>query len=223
MPYSLVFNLILKHMMRLPEIPPEAFAPLLEELRRKPLEVNRYRKHAGDGRSQSWGVINRRCAEPDYSRMCWRRPALYKLLLEFGEKYVPFPFTSITVNQNYAAKPHYDRGNLGESYLVAFGSYSGGELEILEGESKGKFDICRKPVVEDFSLVLHQVLPFEGERYSLVFYTFWNPRWVVDLPPPSVIEVDGVFKFKRGEEVIESGLDHPLLGYKHSSFDVGFE
>lgn len=211
--------------MRLPEIPSEAFKEILEELRRRPVEMNKYRKESGDGRSQAWGIVNRRCLPPDYSRQCWKRPYLYKLLLEFGEKYIPFPFTSVTVNQSYQAAAHRDKSNLGESFLVAFGSYEGGELEILEGCQKGVYDIKNKPIVEDFSLMLHQVKPFTGERFSLVFYTFFNPRWVLDVPPPSVREENGIWVFYRGEERVDMdrGLDHPLLGFKHSSFEVGFD
>ena len=210
-------------MRRTKEIPSEAFQPLLEELRRKPLDTNFYRNSAGAGQSQAFGIVNRRSLSPDYSRNCWRRPYLYKLLLEFGEKYVPFDFTSITVNQNYKCNPHYDKSNGGESFLVSFGFYEGGELEILEGESKGKYDIRHKPILDDFSLILHQVLPFKGERYSLVYYNFFNPKWVLDVPPPSVIEEDGVYKFKRGDKVIEEGLDHFMWGNKNACFDVGFD
>lgn len=182
------------------------FADIYEELLRRPLPVNMYRLKAGQGQSQSFGIVNRRSLPPDYSRQCWKRPELYKLLLEFGEKHVPFPFNAITVNINYQTLPHYDKHNVGDSYLVAFGEYTGGELEVFEGKLKGIHDINRKPVIEDFSKVLHGTRPFEGWRMSLVYYTI-----ACDVPPPSVRKVGDQWVFFRGD-VPCSGLPHPLYG-----------
>jgi len=180
-----------------------------EELNRLPIPINKYRLKSGTGRSQTFGVVNRRGQPTDYSRQCWLRPKLYGLLLEFAQKHVKVPFTSITVNQNYTAAPHYDKGNIGDSYLVAFGDYEGGELEIHEGPLKGLHDV-RVPVVTDFSKILHSVKPFTGTRYSLVFY---NARGASDLPTPSVVFLNGKYWFKRGDAVC-TGLDHPLKGRK---------
>ena len=190
-------------------IPEEAFADILKELQRQPLQINKYRNKCGVGRSQCFGVVNRRCLPADYSRQCWMRPYLYKLLLEFGEKYVPFSFTSITVNDNYKAGKHRDKGNQGNSLLVAFGDYTGGELEILEGGLKGTHDIRHNAVITDFSKVYHQVKEFAGERYSLVYYTIKTPT---PLPPASVVLDNGKYYFKRGDEIITNGLPHPLKG-----------
>ena len=191
-----------------PPIPSEALQPILDELQRQSLPVNHYRNTAGDGRSQSFGLVNRRCLPPDYSRQCWKRPYLYKLLLEFGEKCVTIPYTSITVNQNYQAAPHKDRGNVGPSYLVAAGDFIGGELVMHEGDLSGVADIRYHPVVADFSKVLHSVRPFTGNRVSLVYYTLRNAP--ADIPPPSVILEGTKWRFKRGDEIIRTGLPHPL-------------
>lgn len=191
-------------------IPAEAFQEIQKELERLPIPVNKYRLQSGEGRSQTWGVVNRRCLPPDYSRNCWIRPYLYKLLLEFGTQYVDISFNAITVNQNYQAAPHRDKQNIGESYLVAFGEYTGGELEMMDTDRKGIYNIRHSPIKADFSKVLHQVLPFQGKRYSLVYYNF-NTRGV-DLPPPSVRNYCGRWNFYRGEELINRkiGLPHPL-------------
>ena len=190
----------------------EDFGPILLELLRQPIPVNNYRNKAGSGRSQTFGVVNRRCLPPDYSRLCWQRPYLYRLLLEFGQKFVVpagVAFTSITVNQNYLASKHRDKGNVGPSYLVSFGPYSGGELQIFEGDLSGCHDV-RNPMVTDFSKAFHEVRPFTGDRYSLVYYTAKNSG---SLPAPSVEQVDGKSVFKRGGEVV-MGLPHPLRGRK---------
>jgi len=197
--------------VRPPPIPLEAFDEILKELNRRRIDVNHYRIKTGDGRSQALGVVNKRCQPPDYSRQNWRRPYLYKLLLDFGAKYVTdISWTSITVNDNYSAGPHRDRGNVGPSFLVGFGDYKGGELQLLEGDLSGNYDIRHKPLVTDFSTTLHAVKPWEGSRYSQVFYQLAAAPF---LPPPSVRLVDGKWKFFRGEIQTE-GLPHPLRGQK---------
>lgn len=201
----------------MPSIPTAAFQPIIDELVRRPLETNKYRLKSGDGKSQAFGLVNRRSLPADYSRLCWQRPYLYKLLLDFAEKYVSIPFTSITVNQNYKARAHKDKGNIGQSFLVAFGTFTGGNLKIHEGDLSGSHDV-RTPLITDFSKVLHEVEPFEGDRYSLVFYTL-EPRnfeGYVTPPPPSVVQVGNKYLFKRGDEIIKGGLPHPLKGRKLS-------
>ena len=197
------------------ELPEEAFTEILNELKAKPLQTNKYRNVAGDGKSQAFGVVNKRCLPPDYSRQNWLRPKLYKHLLDFAEKYVDISFNAITVNQNYQADKHRDKHNDGPSFLVAFGNYQGGDLLIHEGDLSGNHNICRRPIIADFSKLLHSVAPFEGERYSLVFYNFWTPR-LKPLPPPSVKEEKGKFYFYRGDEkiTVKNGLPHPLRDRK---------
>lgn len=201
-------------------IPKEEFNAILEELERKPLATNKYRLKSGEGRSQAFGLVNRRSLTPDYSRQNWLRPYLYKLLLDFADKYVKIPFTSITVNQNYQATKHRDRGNQGDSLLVAFGDYEDGELEIHEGDLKGSYNIKHTPLITDFSKVFHSVKDFTGSRYSLVFYTL-DPKGrgdITNIPKPSVVNLEGKWFFKRGDEVIKNGLPHPLKGKPKATF-----
>lgn len=75
-------------------IPCEEFQPILAELQRKPLK----------GRSFTFGVTTKRTGTPDYSRLCWMRPRLYKLLLEFAEKHVKIPHTTCVLNLGSPAK-----------------------------------------------------------------------------------------------------------------------
>lgn len=183
-----------------------------KELERLPISINKYRPSSGDGRSQAFGIVNRRCLPPDYSRQCWLRPYLYHLLLEYGRNHVPFAFTSVTVNQNYKADPHRDRGNIGESYLVAFGDYINGELEIHEGPLKGLHDV-RQPIIADFTKILHSVKEFQGTRYSLVYYTCKKSE---GLPEASVELQEDKWVFLRGGIVCKN-LPHPLAGRKKTN------
>ena len=196
-------------------IPSDAFDEILKELKRQPISMNKYRNKAGSGQSQTFGIVNRRSLAPDSSRQNWLRPYLYHLLLEFAQKYVTIPFNSITVNQNYKAAPHRDKNNKGDSYLVAFGHYQGGDLKILEGDLSGSYNICCNPIVTDFSKVLHEVTDFNGDRYSLVFYTFESKR-SVPLPPWELRHEESKWWFYRDGSKItkETGLPHPLRNRK---------
>jgi len=199
----------------LAEIPESAFTPIEEELYRKPLETNKYRKKVGDGKSQTFGLVGRRCLPIDYSRQCWRRPYLYKLLLDFGEKYVTdISFNAITVNQNFQCNPHRDLHNIGDSFLVGFGPYIRGSLKIHEGDLSGCHDIRHKPIITDFTKVLHSVLQFAGDRFSLVYYQL---KTDAIYPAPSVRFENNQYIFYRGDIPITDGLEHPLKGRKKNS------
>jgi hypothetical protein len=197
------------------EIPISQFEDIICELKTKPLEENRYRIKAGIGQSQAFGIVGRRCLPPDYSRNNWLRPKLYCHLLEFAEKFVDISWNAVTVNQNYKADKHRDKNNKGPSFLVAFGDYTGGNLSIYEGDLSGSHNIFCRPLITDFSKVFHAVEPFEGSRYSLVYYWFVNNR-LGPLPAPSVKKEGGKYFFYRGEEKItpKTGLPHPLRNRK---------
>jgi len=53
------------------EIPESAFTEIIEYLEKHPLENNKYRKRTGEGRSQCFGIVNKRSEIPDLSRNCW--------------------------------------------------------------------------------------------------------------------------------------------------------
>lgn len=202
-------------------LPKSAFDEIQKEIERKSIEMNKYRLASGDGKSQTFGLVNRRCLPPDYSRQCWLRPYLYKLLLDFGEKYVKprgIDFNSITVNQCYAAAKHKDKHNGGESFLVAFGDYTGGELKIYEGDLSGNHIVNQIPIITDFSKVYHSVEPFTGKRYSLVYYKMTSNRPLPE-EQPSVRFQDGTWCFFRGD-VLCKGLAHPLKGRRKTQMKV---
>jgi hypothetical protein len=204
-------------------IPQEAFEEILDELESKPIAVNKYRDVAGSGRSQTFGLVNRRCLPVDYSRQNWIRPKLYYHLQEFAKSYVDISWTSITINQDYKCQPHRDKGNYGESFLVAFGDYEGGELVIHEGDLSGSYNIRYKPIKTDFSKVLHSVKDFTGHRYSLVFYKLKTTKMPSEpLPKGEAVFEEGKYVFKRGGKIItaKEGLAHPLRGRKKESMTL---
>jgi len=191
-----------------------------EYLLKHPVEKTIYRKNVADvARSQTYGIVNRRCLPPDLSRTSWRNPSLYKMLMNYAKKNVKIPFTSIQVNDNVVCAKHKDKGNVGTSYIVAFGDYTGGELNV-EGTL---YDIRYKPLLFDGSKQLHGTEPYVGSRYSIVFFTIQpKPSYIGSMPSLevfSVVDDDNVLKIKDSRNGSlyygSNGLPHPLR--KHSS------
>lgn len=73
-------------------------------------------------------------------------------------------FDCIMINKNFECPPHKDKNNEGDSVIIGFGDYSGGEL-CIENEVH---DIYWTPLMFNGSQKLHWVLPWEGDRYSIV-------------------------------------------------------
>lgn len=150
------------------DILPGAFNSVIQELKRKNIPVNLYRKKSGVGRSQCFGIVRQRNGTYTGSRMNFERPELYQALISLGHKILPpdFSYTSIQLNANYQTSAHYDKGNCGESAIIGFGDYTGGEL-VIEGNT---IDIKHRLVFFDGSKYLHETKGFEGTRYSVVFF-----------------------------------------------------
>jgi hypothetical protein len=91
---------------------------------------------------------------------------LYNLIVEYGKTITDIPFKSICINKNTVAEPHLDRNNKGVSCIVGLGDYSGGELVY----GTEKVNIHKNPIHFDGSKILHYSLPFDGTRYSLIFF-----------------------------------------------------
>jgi len=155
---------------------PEDFSEIISELERKPLAVNHDRTVAGKGRSQAFGVIRRWSYRPWLSRNTWLHPELWALLLDFANKFDLMGYDAIQVNDNYFSNPHRDKGNEGLSYIVAFGDYDGGALNVTGTD----YDIRNKGFLFNGSQEEHFTRPWTGHRYSLVFY---NIEWPAKFLP----------------------------------------
>ena len=83
-----------------------------------------------------------------------------------------FKFTSVQYNKNNRAKRHKDSKNVGISYIIGLGNYTGGELIIFDENEKNrvKHDIKNKFYKFNGSIYPHETAAFKGERYTLVFY-----------------------------------------------------
>jgi len=94
-----------------------------------------------------------------------------------------FPFTSISVNSNYAAARHRDGNNEGPSLIRAFGKFTGGELRYWPRDNRSVKNVKKLHLkdaatrdIRSCACVFdgrraHEVTAFKGTRWSLVFFT----------------------------------------------------
>jgi hypothetical protein len=167
-----------------------------EELTRRRVGFNPDRYTSGAGYSQAFGVIRRWSYRPWVSRQCWLRPELWKMLQHFASNHVTIPWDAVQVNCNYESKPHKDKGNQGDSYIISFGEYTGGELVVdVSGEEK-VIDTRLRGHHFNGSKLTHWNKPItSGTKFSLVFFRIEYPRfWPQEkgIPTTKVIGKDGV-------------------------------
>ena len=212
------------------ELDASAFESLIQHLSKNNIPINKYRKNVGIGRSQCFGMVRKRSMAPDLSRCSWMDPKLHYLLMKFGLTHLPpgFTFTSIQVNDSYTCAIHTDKHNQGNSYIVAFGPYTGGELVLKEGvgaASKDKeYNIKHRPLLFNGSQVEHYTKEFLGRRWSLVYHTLVPPAkfpMIRHLEDYEAVCKDGKYViawYRQGEPTVyldkKNGLDHPLKGRK---------
>jgi hypothetical protein len=161
---------------------PLDFLPILQELQRKPLPVNHDRMVAGKGKSQAFGVIRRWSYRPWLSRNTWMRPELWQRLLDFAAQHVPIPWDAVQVNDNYSSNPHRDKGNGGNSYIVGFGDYTEGNLFVDVSGQAAPYNIRHRGHLFNGAKLLHWTEPWNGNRYSLVFFSIIVPQKFRPLP-----------------------------------------
>lgn len=171
---------------------------VLEELKNTNFPVCFSRKNVGVSHAFALGTVNYRGQKSlqgktkGPSRFNKKFPKLYKLIRKLIKEEQPdFKYTTIQVNKNVLCPPHVDKNNVGPSYIIALGDYTGGDLVI-----KGKpFNIKNKWKHFDGTQG-HWVTPFNGERYSLVYFThtFKPPN-----PKLRYIEVKESGLYNKGE------------------------
>ena len=99
-------------------------------------------------------------------------PDLVKAAFELERELFPErePSSTIAINRNAQFRPHTDSGagaGQSTSLIVGLGTYSAGEL-VVEGD---KHDIRYKPIEFNGWKQRHWTMPFDGERFSLVWFT----------------------------------------------------
>jgi len=83
-----------------------------------------------------------------------------------------FHFSSIQVNKNNRTAKHIDGRNVGMSYMIGLGDYTGGDLLIYDEDGKNPKAYPTKNRWINFngSIYPHETRPFRGTRYTLVYY-----------------------------------------------------
>lgn len=104
-----------------------------------------------------------------------KKPENAKLLkqgMDLINSYDPdFKCTSIQFNKNYQIVKHIDGRNVGDSYIIGLGDYSGGELIVYNSKDEPRYiDINHKFYKFNGSKYYHEVSDFIGDRISLVFF-----------------------------------------------------
>ena len=102
----------------------------------------------------------------------------YKELFEEASKLMKshnpnFKFTSIQFNKNQKTKKHKDGNNVGKSYIIGLGDYTGGDVRLYtkDGDKFKDINIKNRWATFNGSELEHETTPFKGERYTLVFYS----------------------------------------------------
>ena len=125
--------------------------------------------------SQAAGLTTQHGARPCLSNLCLECPQVIRLLSQFVLDYdISFKFTTVTINYNYAAAKHRDINHEnGFARIIALGDFTGGGLNV----STLGDDICIRNTWFDFDGTLeHSTNIFEGNRYSLVYFTHLEYR-----------------------------------------------
>ena len=81
-----------------------------------------------------------------------------------------FTFSDVIILQDSECPVHADTNNLGESAILTLGNFEGGGLWVSDGEG-GKVLECHNTVHYFDGKTPHATMPFQGQRFTLVFYT----------------------------------------------------
>lgn len=125
------------------------------------------------GRTTNYGFGRTRAGYKEFVNNK-KHPELFAALVRFANLVVPKDWTyqSITLNHGVQAKKHIDIQNNGDSVIVGIGDYTGGSLNVydISGVEFVAHDIHDKPLMFNGAIYPHETQPFEGERYTMIFF-----------------------------------------------------
>tara|TARA_R110000823_G_scaffold44782_1_gene115706 strand:+ start:532 stop:1152 length:621 start_codon:yes stop_codon:yes gene_type:complete len=82
-----------------------------------------------------------------------------------------FRYTTIQVNKSLETPWHYDKGNVGMSYLIAFGNFKGGGTVARRNGKDLLFNNNHAWLYFDGHNSYHKSAKSRGDRYAVVYYT----------------------------------------------------
>ena len=110
----------------------------------------------------------------DCSKLKWKRNQdIFNNSCKFFDRYIEnFEYTTIQYNYCNRSAKHIDGNNVGISYIIAFGEYTGGRLIVYDKKTDEPqfIDIKNKFYCFNGSEIYHETEPFEGVRVSLVYF-----------------------------------------------------
>jgi hypothetical protein len=99
-----------------------------------------------------------------------RKPKLSNEINKIGailKEIYGFNYNAVHLNNNVTCPPHYDNKNVGNSILISFGDYTGGNI-VIEGIM---YDAYLTPIMFNGSQLKHwNTNDLQGDKYSLVFF-----------------------------------------------------
>lgn len=126
------------------------------------------------GRSLTFGYGNTRMRGFSEFAPNKKYPQLLKALIEFGNTVAPvgWRYTTITLNHGVQARRHKDTSNVGRSIIIGIGDYTGGALRVWEEDDSSYQDLelRDRPAMFNGATRAHETQPFEGERYTIIYY-----------------------------------------------------
>jgi len=136
------------------------------------------RKNTSGSRTTMFGLVKYKIIyknKPTHgpSRFTKLYPEIYdELKLVINSIFPDFTYTSIQVNHNGIMDYHTDNNNMGDTVILSFGEYTGGNLVIKYNGIETEYDMNCRAVRFNASRIPHKVNnDLIGNKYSLVYFT----------------------------------------------------
>lgn len=97
-------------------------------------------------------------------------PDLHLLLKKLiKEKDPSYKYTSIQINKNVETDFHEDKNNIGKSYCLSLGDFTGGALELKKDNGIIPLNTKNRMVFYDGNIE-HRTGKFKGTRYAIIWF-----------------------------------------------------
>jgi len=159
------------------DVDPESFFTLYNMLECIPIRIHPDTNRVGFGkhRNACFGLVkSRQTKKVGLSAYSRAYPEIWQELKRVGSIFPNFTFTSVHLNKNVVCGKHRDKGNVGNSIIVSFGDYTGGDLYAEDGEhgEANLYNTNCRAVLFNGKAIPHWTTDItSGTKYSLVFYT----------------------------------------------------
>lgn len=157
---------------------------VLEELEniqfnvRKPMFKDNTRKNILGGQDKEIEAIvlglTRDYAKPNLVPSKYTRMDKYKRLHTLLKKLIKekdpnYKYTTIQVNKNVETAFHKDKNNIGKSYCLSLGDFTGGALELKKGNGIIPLNTKNRMVLYD-GTIEHRTGKYKGTRYAIIWF-----------------------------------------------------